>query len=47
MKKLIAFRIDQKDDIKIKTLAKKFGLNYSEMIRDIIKSYFEYKKMFK
>ncbi len=47
MKKLIAIRIENKDDARIKALSKKTGLNYSEMIRQIIKSYFDYKKMFK
>jgi len=47
MKRLIALRIDTKDDSKIKALSKKSGLNYSEQIRQIIKSYFDYKRMFK
>ena len=50
MKKLIALRIEDKEDTKVKALAKKTGLNYSEQIRQIIKSYFDrnwYKKIFK
>jgi len=42
MKRLIALRIDQKEDAKIEALSKKSGLSYSEQIRRIIRYYFEY-----
>ena len=42
MKRLIALRIDQKEDVKIKALSEKSGLSYSEQIRRIIRYYFEY-----